>query len=160
LAAAGEVVVVEAVSKYLRLPARQRAILLHTVFTLWVARLATWMLPFATSRRWLVGSRRATTPTLTPDQVSWAMRHAQRVVPRATCLPQALAAEALLTRGGLPADLRIGVKKDASGKLLAHAWVESEGRVVVGDLPGGVDTYTRLPTLPRVWPETRPADLS
>ena len=80
------------------------------------------------------------------------MSHARRVVPAATCLPQALAAEALLTRGGLPADLRIGVMKEASGKLLAHAWVESDGRVVVGDLPGGLDVYTRLPTLPTVWP--------
>jgi len=88
------------------------------------------------------------------------MSHAQRVVPGATCLPQALAAEALLKRGGLPADLRIGVMKGASGKLLAHAWVESDGRIVVGDLPGGVDVYTRLPTLPSVWPKTQPADLS
>ena len=145
------------VTRFLRLPAPQRAILLRTVFTLWSARLATWLLPFPTGRRLLVGSRRATNPTLTRDQVGWAMRHAQRVVPQATCLPQALAAEALLTRGGLPADLRIGVRKDAGGKLLAHAWVESEGRIVVGDLPGGVDAYTRLPAIPRSWPGPRTA---
>ena len=150
----------EALRKFTRLTRRDRAMLVRTVSALWMARLATWLLPFSTGRRLLVGSRRATTPTVTREQVRWAMHHAQRVVPRATCLPQALAAEALLTRGGLPADLRIGVRKEASGKLLAHAWVESDGRIVVGDLPGGVDVYTRLPTLPSVWPETRPADLS
>ena len=64
-----------------------------------------------------------------------------------------------MTRAGLPADLRIGVMKEASGKLLAHAWVESDGRIVVGNLPGGVGLYTPLPTLPSVWPETQPADL-
>ncbi len=85
------------------------------------------------------------------------MAHAQRVVPRATCLPQALAAESLLTRGGLPAELQIGVKKTPEGKLLAHAWVESEGQIVVGALPEGLGAYTRLPTLPREWPEPRPA---
>ena len=149
--------VLEAVRKLARLPAERRALLVRTVVALWAARLATWTLPFAFGRRLLVGSRRATSPTISGDQLGWAMRHAQRVVPRATCLPQALAAEALLMRGGLPADLRIGVKKEPSGKLLAHAWVESNGRIVVGDLPGGVDVYTRLPALPSVWPETRAA---
>jgi len=80
------------------------------------------------------------------------MAHAQRVIPRSTCLPQALAAESLLTRGGLPAVLQIGIMKTADGKLAAHAWVESDGRIVVGDLGRGMRDYTRLPTLPRVWP--------
>lgn len=82
------------------------------------------------------------------------MAHAARVVPRATCLPQALAAESLLTRGGIAADLQIGVMKTPAGKLLAHAWVESDGRIIVGDLPGGLGAYTRLPALPTVWPES------
>lgn len=142
----------EALRKFIRLPARERAVLARTVFTLGAARLVTWVLPFAVGRRLLVGRRRAATSTVTRDQVRWAMAHAQRVVPRATCLPQALAAESLLTRAGLPADLQIGVMKTASGKLTAHAWVESDGRIVVGDLGGELAAYTRLPTLPRVWP--------
>ena len=149
--------VLDVIRKFVRLRSRDRAVLTRTVLTLAAARLATRVLPFAAGRRLLVGEQRASAPTVTRDQVRWAMSRAQRVVPGATCLPQALAAEALLKRGGLPADLRIGVRKDASGKLLAHAWVESEGRIVVGDLPGGVDVYTRLPTLPTVWPETQPA---
>ena len=152
--------VLDVIRKFVRLRTPDRAVLTRTVLTLAAARLATGVLPFAVGRRLLVGEQRSSTPTVTRDQVRWAMSRAQRVVPGATCLPQALAAEALLKRGGLPADLRIGVMKDASGKLLAHAWVESEGRIVVGDLPGGVDVYTRLPTLPSVWPETQPADPS
>ena len=35
----------------------------------------------------------------------------------------------------------------------AHAWVESAGRIVVGELPGGLDRYTPLPTLPSAWPQ-------
>jgi hypothetical protein len=45
--------------------------------------------------------------------------------------------------------------KTESGQLTAHAWVESDGQVVVGDLPGGLGIYTPLPSLPRVWPESR-----
>lgn len=138
--------------KFLRLRAADRAILTRTVVTLGAARLATWVLPFALGRRLLVGKRRARTPSVTREQITWAMARAQRVVPRATCLPQALAAEALLTRGGLAADLQIGVMKTADGKLLAHAWVESDGRIVVGELPEGLGKYTRLPAIPRNWP--------
>ncbi len=69
-------------------------------------------------------------------------------MPRATCLPQALAAEALLRRAGHPADLRIGVAKTGPGRLLAHAWVECRGRVIVGDLPERLADYAPLPPLP------------
>ena len=144
----------EVVRKFVRLPARERAVLTRAIITLGAARLATWILPFPVGRRLLVGKRRSSTPTVTRDQITWAMAHAQRVVPRATCLPQALAAEALLTRGGLAADLQIGVMKTNAGRLLAHAWVESDGRIVVGNLPE-LGAYTRLPTLPRVWPGPR-----
>ena len=57
---------------------------------------------------------------------------AARFVPDATCLPQALAAEAILRRRGHPADLRLGVSRGDDG-VEAHAWVESYGRVIVGD---------------------------
>ena len=150
----------ELLRKFARLPVRDRAVLTRTIFTLVAARLATWVLPFGVGRRLLVGKRRAPTPRVTREQIRWAMAKAQRVVPRATCLPQALAAEALLTRGGLAADLQIGVMKTPEGKLLAHAWVESEGRIVVGELPEGLGAYTRLPSLPSVWPGSRRVDLA
>jgi hypothetical protein len=148
-------VVPDALRKFIRLPSRDRAVLARTILTLGAARLAIWILPFPTSRRLLVGERRPGPPTLTPQQVRWAMGHAQRIIPQATCLPQALAAESLLARGGIDATMQIGVMKTAAGQLTAHAWVESGGRIVVGDLPGGVGVYTRLPTLPQVWPESR-----
>jgi hypothetical protein len=45
-----------------------------------------------------------------------------------------------------PRSLRIGVAKGEAGKLEAHAWVESQGRIVIGglrDLP----YFTPLPPL-------------
>lgn len=141
--------------KFLRLPASERALLVRSVFTLALARLVTWALPFALSRRLLTRGRRAVPTGVTREQIRWAISHAQRVVPRATCVPQALAAESLLARGGLPSELNIGVRKTPAGTLDAHAWVVSDGRVVVGDLPWGLEGYTRLPTLPKVWPGTR-----
>ena len=149
----------EALRKFARLAPRDRAVLTRTVVTLALSRVVTWVLPFPLGRRLLVGKRRSDRQTVTGDQIRWAMHHAQRIVPKATCLPQAVAAEALLTRGGLPAHLQIGVKKTSDGKIAAHAWVESDGRIVVGDLRD-LDAYTRLPTLPPAWPESRAANFS
>ena len=77
------------------------------------------------------------------EQIAWAVAAASRCVPVATCLVQALAAQVLLGRRGHPVELHIGVARGARGRLEAHAWVESRGRVVIG----GVDDlsrYTRL----------------
>jgi hypothetical protein len=60
-------------------------------------------------------------------------------------------ADALLARSGHPAELRIGVVKTAAGGLQGHAWVESNGRVVVGNLPD-LSSYTPFPPLPKIFP--------
>lgn len=142
-------------SKFLRLQARDQGVLVRAVVTLAAARLATWLVPFEAGRRFLTRGRRPAPSGVTREQIRWAIAHASRVVPKATCLPQALAAESLLARSGLPAELHIGVRKTPDGTLEAHAWVESNGRIVVGDLPWGLDGYTRLPKLPDVWREAK-----
>jgi hypothetical protein len=50
---------------------------------------------------------------------------------RANCLEQSLVLWWLLTRRAIPAELRIGARKEA-GRFEAHAWVEL-GRVVLND---------------------------
>jgi len=59
----------------------------------------------------------------------------------ATCLRQSLVVWFLLRRRGIPAELRIGVRKTAAG-LDAHAWVESNGCILDGTrgLEGTADT--------------------
>jgi hypothetical protein len=67
---------------------------------------------------------------------------AARFVPRSTCLIQAVAAHRLLRRGGSPAVLCLGVLRDPGAGFHAHAWVESEGQVLIGG--GAVEGFTRL----------------
>src|SRR5690349_8107777 len=137
--------------RFLRLPGRDRTLLVRTALLLAVARVALWVLPFGVVRRLLTPARAArpqADPGLSTERIAWAIAHTHRLVPYGNCLPQALAAEALLMRAGHPVDLRIGVVKTERGGLRAHAWVESAGRVVVGDLTQGLDGYTPLPPLP------------
>jgi hypothetical protein len=50
------------------------------------------------------------------------------------CLARALTTEVLLTKYGYCPLLKIGVVKESQGKLEAHAWVEEQEKVVIGDL--------------------------
>lgn len=76
-----------------------------------------------------------------PRSVGQAVKRATRAVPRATCLVQALAAQGLLARHGLDGELHLGAMHSPEGGLDAHAWVECDGHVIVGDGPGA---HTRL----------------
>ena len=68
------------------------------------------------------------------DRVAWAVEMASRRTPGAkSCLTQALAAQVLLGRRGYPTLLHIGVAKEEQGRFQAHAWLESNGKVVIGE---------------------------
>jgi len=58
-----------------------------------------------------------------------------RFVPFATCLPQALAAMFLIRSRGQYSDLKIGVAKGEGKDFRAHAWLETNGRIIIGEVP-------------------------
>ncbi|MFD2239259.1 lasso peptide biosynthesis B2 protein [Aureimonas populi] len=64
--------------------------------------------------------------------LAWSVRQAARLVPRATCLTQAIAGQALLTRRGCPSIVRVGVRRSHAGEFQAHAWLLHEGRAILG----------------------------
>jgi hypothetical protein len=114
-------------------------------------RILLWILPFKRVV-WLVEqtalqSARAAPVRLlegTNVHIAWGVTTAARYVPRATCLTQALAAQWLFAWFGHPTLLRIGVAKGSGKPLRAHAWLESEGRVVVGGESLEQDEYAVL----------------
>jgi hypothetical protein len=70
-------------------------------------------------------------------KVAWAIDRGSRCVPFASCLTQALAARVLMGRYGYPAEIHIGVTRSASNAFAAHAWVVSEGELMVGGADAG-----------------------
>ena len=120
----------------------ERALAAEALGLLVAARLVLWLLPFATARRLLDAyARRSRSAPRSAERMAWAVAAAARRLPAPfrACLPQALAAEAMLRRHGAPAELVIGARPGgAGGRVEAHAWVVSGERVVVGwldDLP-------------------------
>lgn len=137
--------------EFLRLPTSQRSLLMQASVLVSAIRIGLWLLPFRIVRGTI--HQIAPVPEVdhsngrVADQVTWAVRVASRYFPRATCLTQALATQVLLHRRGYPTSLRIGVTKEANGKLAAHAWVECQGRIVIGGSAASVAQYMPLPLL-------------
>ncbi len=74
--------------------------------------------------------------------VSWAVERVGRVTRmNFSCLPRALAAQAMLRRRGIPSRLCLGVARER-GEMLAHAWVEIGKDKIVGGIEAAA--FTRV----------------
>jgi hypothetical protein len=131
------------------LASSERAVLLRAVATVFTVRAALWLLPSATIVRAV--SRLAARPTrrvsrnTSVTRLTWAIEAAARRIPGASCLTQAIAGLLLFRRHGYDARFCVGVAREATGSVRAHAWLERDGKVVIGG-PGS-RVYTRLPDL-------------
>jgi len=66
-------------------------------------------------------------------RVGWAVSAVAKRVPwRAACFHQGIAAQQMLCRAGIPAELHYGVAKSEDKKMEAHVWVTVDGQTVVG----------------------------
>lgn len=137
--------------KFFGLPPEERKLLLTAALLVGLVRVGIWLLPFRTVRR-LLGRLRCPAAAsrlsdeLSSERIAWAVDVAGKRIPGGgNCLVQALATLVLLDRRGRPARLRVGVAKDGQGSLEAHAWVESDGRVVIGDT--NVSRFVAFPAL-------------
>jgi hypothetical protein len=137
------------INKFLLLCGADRRLLVRAFSLVFMIRVGLWVLPFSFMRKLLVAPARSDiAPALRPhDFISravWAVTVASTYVPLATCLTQALVTRYLLAQEGCNAVVRIGVARSRAGRFQAHAWVESNGRVVIGGSESVVDQFTEL----------------
>ena len=127
------------VSRFIGLTSLEKALIVRASLWLLFFRVGLFLAPTWFAKKWVrdgksvgVVDQMADEPTI--DDIVRAVRQCQRYVPYATCLTQALTARRMLSRYGHDAVLKIGVAKSDS-RLEAHAWVEVNGRVVLGKQP-------------------------
>jgi len=138
----------ERLRRFLRLPTAERQLLIKAALLLEAIKLGMRVLPFRILRRLLTrmvdmplkpwGATRSSA-----KRVAWAVEVASHHTPgNKTCLAQALATQLLLARRGYPALLHIGVVTGEQEQFQAHAWIETEGEVVIGG--SELERYTLL----------------
>lgn len=124
--------------RFLRQPARRRALLLEALFWLGLARLAlrflsfrriVWFLKRPYKQRKLAAIERVQVR----QDVSWAVRQTAPYLPGETvCFPSGLAAQAMLRRRGIDAALYYGAATLPNRGLTTHVWVKDGLEGVVG----------------------------
>jgi hypothetical protein len=120
--------------RFLQMTNRQRLLLLEAALFLGLARLMLLTLPFGRIAPWLQRSPdQGVCDVATVLAVGEAVTIAARNVPwNAVCLPQAMAAKAMLAWRGEGSALHLGAAR-VGDELTAHAWLVAGGKIVVGE---------------------------
>ena len=134
--------------RFAALPAADKWLVFKAWALVWAVRIALWVLPFKVLRRILRKisrhpPRRIQSTPHPVERVAWAIMTASRYVPGARhCLTRALAVETLLSRRGYRTQLHVGVARDDDKGIIAHAWVDTGGKVIMGGEE--LEKYTEL----------------
>ena len=131
--------------RFLNLSRSDKRLLLHCLWVVIAVRIGLIFLPYqaviGVLRERLCGGSNG------PEHIAWAIAKAARLVPRASCLTQGLAAQMLLARAGHQSHLRIGVSSGGEGGFIAHAWLMSGERILLGGPSRDLAHYTTLTDL-------------
>jgi hypothetical protein len=137
------------IRRLVALSARERRLFAEAAVLLPSVHLLQQALPF---RRWrslltrtkLVCARVSEAPT--PGELARAVERARKLPGEYKCLPAAYTLHLLLHRHGYASTVQVGVARDVHGAVEAHAWVEHEGKILIGALPDLV-RFVPLPPL-------------
>jgi hypothetical protein len=113
-------------------------------------RVVLWLLPSRVTlkivrRLEVIAASPSTAARPSVETITWAIGAASRRIPQATCLTQAVSAQLLLRHYGYDSRLCLGVARPAGGEFFAHAWLEHDGRIVVGGIESA--GFVRMPAL-------------
>jgi hypothetical protein len=119
---------------FLGMSGTDRRLVLEAMLMLGLARFLVIAVPFRILAPWLARAPATSScDEVLVLRVRKAVTMAARNVPwNAVCLPQAMAAKAMLARHGCGSAFHLGADFDAQGKITAHAWLVAGGTVVVG----------------------------
>ena len=126
--------------RFVQLPTKEKGLILKSLFLATVIRVLLWLLPVRFLQRLFMCTTGENPDGSESDwdeitRIVHSIRSVSRFVPQATCLTQALAASLLIRFSGQDSELKIGVAKDDSSRLIAHAWLEKDGQIILGELP-------------------------
>jgi hypothetical protein len=141
------------IGRFVALPAAEQWLLLRAALVVACVRGALWRFPFRRVCAWAGGEphKQRRLEGQSVERMAWAVQVVSQRIPRASCLTQALALQWLLRRAGQGSALRIGVAKDAEHGFEAHAWLEHQGLVLLGQ-PEDEDRFVPILASPAEQP--------
>jgi len=122
-----------AINTFFGLKGTLQKLLLETWGRMILVRLKLWILSFERLQKSFEKEKVANPHHYNIKTMVWAVHAVSPYVPRATCLTQAITAHQLFSKYGYSSLVKIGVGKDETGEFEAHAWLEHEDKVVLGE---------------------------
>lgn len=124
--------------KFYNLHKQEQKLFIQAYLLLNLIRLSLFFLPFQRLKKLLEDlsrfQKKINSP-ITARFIASAIHYSARLSPgKVMCLAKALTTNTLMNIYDLPCQFNIGVAKSENNHLEAHAWVEVEGRVIVGYL--------------------------
>lgn len=138
-----EVLNLEKLRKFIALSLRRKKLLAQALLLAALLRLCLALFSMKKVVQW-VERKHAPASSHHLEDIVWAVTAIGSRCFFATCLVNGLVARYLLNRSHIQSSLRIGVKKDEKGTLMAHAWVAVDNTVIIGKV-SDLDSYTPLP---------------
>lgn len=135
--------------KFFRLSLHEKFLFIESLLLLIIVKLGLSLLSFKKILDLLEKSRnnsKALYNKLSLEQIAWAVEVSGRYAPKATCLSKALTAQYLFRKNGYCSSVHIGVEKNSNGDLEAHAWIEIDGHIVIGNLKN-ISRYKHLTSI-------------
>lgn len=136
--------------KFVVLSRQEKWLYLNTAFWLLAVKVGLYLLPFERLRGWLAHFDPPDDKLVDLEEMRSIIQTIERIgqflAPLRNCLLQALVGHRLLGRKGFNVQLKIGVLKHPGDQLAAHAWLEYQGRVILGDLRG-LEQFAAFPAL-------------
>lgn len=127
----------ERILKFLRLPDKEKALLIRSAFCLLATRLALSLFSFKKVQKILDNWSHPAKASERDEvwKLIWAIETMSRILlPRKPCLTKAMTARMMLSRRGYETVFKIGVLRTENGKLEAHAWLENSEGIIVGNI--------------------------
>jgi Transglutaminase-like superfamily len=115
---------------------------------LWGCRIGLWFAPFPQVLMWVqfCANHLRSSQRMDPGGVVHCIQRALPFTWHSSCLTQALAGWIMLTRHGATSRVKIGVASPEQRGFMAHAWLECDGQVILGDI--GLEPFNVIWTLP------------
>ena len=121
---------------FIKISSKDKKVAMESFFwVIWI-RIMLWLFPFTKVQR-RVEKRvsqyyNVSNPIFYKSKLRIMIMVASKYVPRATCLVQALAGYILFSKHGYNTSIKIGVLTE-NGEFEAHAWLEHDEKVVLGE---------------------------
>lgn len=127
--------------KFARLSNPEKTLFFKAVFLVGLVRAGLWLAPSRLVQKLIAALGKPHKDLVQPEpeeitSIVRGVRIASNRIPRATCLTQALAVLIFFRMRRRSADLKFGVAKNGPADIEAHAWLEVNGKVILGKVPG------------------------